>query len=129
MGKIAPVNKVGRSIGVDAAPRLKWSLPVFSFAKRRASVITWHSLGSGPPPEGVKQLVLPTNINQPISPIYHSCLGKDLHCAPQTLAGVVVCRGLNASSPRASFLTVGVGQETVYTSTFLSFPIQIDAER
>lgn len=70
--------------------------------------MTRHSLGFGPPPAGVKQFVL--------------------HCAPHTLVGVVVCRGFKSSGSLAT-CRVAVGHETVYTSTLLSFPIQVDSDR
>ena len=44
---------------------LRWAdivqshLPMLSLSKRRASAMTWHSFGSGPPPAGVKQVVVP----------------------------------------------------------------------
>jgi hypothetical protein len=33
-------------------------IPVFWLSYKRASAMTWQSFGSGPPPEGVKQLVV-----------------------------------------------------------------------
>ena len=95
---------------------------MLSLSSRRASAMTWQSFGSGPPPDGVKQVVAPENKRKNNFKIRKQSVVENLQGAPQTFVELV-CR-CSSSSRRWYKL----GQKTDFTSTFLALPIQVEAK-
>ena len=86
--------------------------------------MTWQSFGSGPPPDGVKQVVAPEiRKNNFLLKYLFNKSWPNSQGAPQTFVELV-CR---CSSSSRRWYELG-GQKIDLTCTFLAAPIQVEAK-